>query len=115
MVDWLAFVVVSALGVPVISANLFGRVVGAVFGFFLNRKYTFGGGLGSGRPMRRELVRFAIGWVLMAFASTLMVSGVAEFDSLRGAWLAKPVIDGLLAVLGFVVSKYWIFNEPKRD
>src|SRR5690606_16053821 len=58
LLDWLVFVLVSALGVPAFAANVCGRVAGASLGFWLNGLVTFRGAEQRalvGRPLRRFL------------------------------------------------------------
>jgi putative flippase GtrA len=109
LVDWLCFVGLTMLGLDVVPANLAGRVVGAVLGFWLNGVLTFRDDAG-GRLGWRRLRRFAISWAVMSLLSTAGVYFVDHVVGLRWAWLAKPVLDASLAGLGFVVSRYWIYR-----
>lgn len=111
LVDWAAFVALSALAVPVAPANLCGRVAGALFGFWLNARYTFAGSGWWSRLGRRALARFALTWLAMALVSTLAMLALERLLGLQAAWLGKPLVDGCLAVLGFLLSKYWIYRR----
>jgi putative flippase GtrA len=101
--DWSAFVLLSWLGVPLWLANVTARVAGALLGYLVNANHTFRDGK---LPTHQQLVRFAIMWVLLTALSTLAV----EQLGMRAAWIGKPVIDGVLAVVGFLSSKYWIYR-----
>lgn len=108
--DWLTFVLLSAAGVDIASANLTGRVVGAGLGFWLNGRFTF---QTRSRPASRragQVLRFAVGWAITATLSTVAVYLVERWLGLGAAWGAKLVIDACIAVLGFVLSKFWIFR-----
>lgn len=110
LVDWLCFVLLTWLGMPVVPSNLSGRVLGATLGFTLNGHYTFAK-KGAKPPVGYiQMLRFVIAWTIMAVLSTAAVAGLAHSNWLWVAWLGKPFVDGALAVLGFVLSKYWIFK-----
>jgi len=108
--DWLAFVALSYLGMAPAIANVLGRVVGASLGFVLNGRFTFRQTDGSAQLHARSLSRFAISWALMTGLSTLLVTASVSAFGLETTWITKPLIDILLAVAGFVASKYWIYR-----
>lgn len=108
-IDWLIFVGLSALGVPVIASNIIGRVSGASFGFFANARFTFSERrsepLGSG-----ALLRFVVLWLATtAISSAAMVAVEAELG-LQLAWILKPLIDALLAAASFLASRHWVYR-----
>lgn len=108
-VDWLVFVALSAWGFGVSVSNLTGRISGAVLGFFLNGKFTFP--RQDGKAFTGMVAaRFLLGWGGTAAISTLAVKVVADHATLGHAWLLKPMIDIVIAFLGFLLSKYWIFK-----
>lgn len=109
-VDWAVFVSFSWAGLAVGVANMAGRVIGAVLGFLLNARYTFNSG---GRSLQTQVIhgfRFALAWVLTALLSTGAVWLIARHFGLHAAWGGKLMVDGSIAVLGFLLSKYWIFR-----
>lgn len=109
-IDWSCFVGLSMLGLAAAPANLTGRVVSSIFGFWLNRSLTFANA-GSRRAMpARQLVRFIIGWALTALLSTALVTALDHVLGLRAAAIGKLFIDGLLALFAFWLSKHWIFR-----
>lgn len=109
LIDWLCFVGLTSVGIMTAPANIVGRVLGALVGFWLNGRVTFrdeaGGKLGW-----RRLGRFGMSWAVMSIFSTLAVTLVDHGAGLGWAWLFKPLVDGGLAVLGFLVSRYWIYK-----
>ncbi|WP_223483276.1 GtrA family protein [Stenotrophomonas sp. OVS01A] len=113
LLDYAVFVGLTAAGLAVISANLIGRVSGACVGYFLNRHITFAG-IGQDRRQasheRGRMIRFAIAWVGLTFLGTAALELLAANVDLKATWVAKPVIDGLLAVFGFVLSRHWIYR-----
>lgn len=106
--DWLTFVVLTWAGVETASANVAGRIVGAALGFWLNGRFTFRAAAGAQRS--RQLLRFVGGWAITAVLSTAAVYVIERNLGLQAAWIGKLVVDALIAVLGFALSKYWIFR-----
>lgn len=110
LADWLCFVTLTLAGMDVVSANLVGRVVGATLGFWLNGRHTFADAQSRPSLGRRQAMRFAIGWLLTAALSTSAVWLLDGFAGLEWAQAGKVLVDSALALLGFVLSKYWIFR-----
>jgi putative flippase GtrA len=109
LLDWACFVALTAAGVAVVPANLAGRVAGASLGFWLNGRYTFARG---GKPMlsRRHALRFVAFWLATTAASTLAIQAIDAREGLQAAWLLKPLVEALLAALGFLAARYWIYR-----
>ena len=108
--DWLCFVALTFVGVDVVSANLISRVAGAVLGFWLNGRHTFADAQSRPSLGRKQAVRFVTGWLLSAILSTAAVWLLDGVAGLGWARTGKLFVDSALAVLGFVLSKYWIFR-----
>jgi putative flippase GtrA len=109
VVDWAVFVALSALGLGVAPANLFGRVSGACLGYWLNGRITFAVN-GEARLGGRRFLRFATVWLALTAVSTLLVAGLAAQLGLAYAWLAKPLVESGLAALSFVIARLWIYR-----
>jgi hypothetical protein len=56
------------------------------------------------------MIRFVVSWILMSVLSSAIVWMVGHYAGLGWAWLVKPVADAALAVLGFFISKHWIYR-----
>jgi putative flippase GtrA len=109
VIDWLIFVFLSQLGVFPGIANVRSRVCGAIAGFWFNGRWTFAR---SSKLLRlRHLIRYSISWAIMTVVSTAVVMLVEHGHGLGWVWVVKPIADMLLAVLGFVISKYWIYHH----
>lgn len=106
--DTTVFIVSTALGLPVAPANVLSRASGASLGFLLNGRYTFSEG-GPARNTPHHLGRFVLAWSTLTVISTLIVHTIAQLKSLQGAWLAKPLVEGSMAVVGFFVWRHWVF------
>lgn len=109
-VDWGSFVGLSLAGLAAAPANLTGRVVSSILGFWLNRTLTFSSAGSRHALAGPQLGRFITGWFLTAMLSTLMVTLLDHLLGLRAAAVGKIVVDGLLAVFSFWLSKRWIFR-----
>ena len=108
LLDWAVMVALSHLGMAVAAANVSGRVSGALLGYWLNGKVTFAdGGVVLGPTQFR---RFAVMWLCTTAASTLAVAGIDGALGLTYAWLAKPLVEILLGVVGFVASRHWVYK-----
>ncbi|MDO4710230.1 MAG: GtrA family protein [Pseudomonadota bacterium] len=92
---------------PVVQANIAGRVAGAALGFWLNGRYTFA----SATPLTgRPLIRFLTMWLALTVLGSLLLGWTRESHSLQAAWLLKPLLEAGFAVIGFVLSRYWVYR-----
>jgi len=109
VVDWAVFVGATALGVPTVPANVLGRVCGMLLGFWLNGRYTFAAE-GDHRLGWARFARFLALWLLLTAISTLLVSTAAQQLGLAYAWLAKPVVEGGLAAVSFLLMRRFVYR-----
>lgn len=109
LLDWAVFVVLSGWGLPPATANVIGRVAGAVLGFWLNGRVTFARD-GNARLGWQRFGRFAIIWLMLTVASTVLVTWVASQLGLHQAWLAKPLIEAALAVVAFFLWRNVVYR-----
>ena len=109
LLDWTVFVGLTHAGVSLVIGNLSGRLSGACLGYWLNGRYTFAVD-GRARLDRAHLLRFIAAWLLLTALSTLLLSGVEQRFDLRAAWLAKPMVEALMASIGFVVWRQWVYR-----
>lgn len=109
LVDWLAFVLLTALGVPAAPGNVAGRISGALLGFWLNGRVTFAR---DGRPRLgwARFARFLAVWLPLTAISTLLVGATASALGLHLAWLAKPLVEGVLAVVAFFLWRHVVYR-----
>ena len=110
LVDWAVFVLVTAAGLPVVQGNLAGRVAGMLLGFWLNGRITFATADGEQRLGWRRFARFLPLWLLLTTASTLLVSSADHALGLQYAWLAKPLVEGGLAVISFLLLRHVVYR-----
>ncbi|MFG6088109.1 MULTISPECIES: GtrA family protein [Stenotrophomonas] len=109
LLDWLVFVGSTALGVPVAPANVVGRLAGMLLGFWLNGRYTFAAA-GQQRLGWKRFARFLLLWMLLTAASTLLVTAADHALGLQYAWLAKPLVEGGLALVSFMLLRHVVYR-----
>ncbi len=114
-VDTLVYVLLDQVtGMPGWS-NFLGRLSGAFLGFFLNAKFTFAtlndskSEVTRSRP-KQQFLRFITAWILLTIVSTYLVTSVHHNFSSQMSYLAKPVIEGTLAIVSFFISRQWIYR-----
>jgi putative flippase GtrA len=109
LLDWALFVAFTALGMPAAPANLASRTSAALLGFWLNGRYTFADAGGSRLGWKR-FIRFWALWLLMTALSTLLVALVESQLGLHWAWLAKPLVEAMLAVANFFLLRHLVYR-----
>jgi len=109
LLDWAVFVATTALGMPAVPANVLGRVAGMLLGFWLNGRFTFAVD-GEQRLGWARFRRFIALWLVLTIASTVLVAGTTHVLGLHHAWLAKPVVEGGLAVVSFLLMRAMVFR-----
>jgi putative flippase GtrA len=111
IVDWITFVLLTKIGIDSIASNLAGRLAGACLGFLLNGKFTFLHKRKARSITSRSALRFAAFWIAASLVSTAAVSTINSYAGLKAAWLGKPVIEAILAIISFLCSKFWIYRH----
>jgi putative flippase GtrA len=107
--DTAIYVGLTAAGLPVATGNVAGRIAGACLGFWLNGRYTFADG-GKARLERRHLLRFILAWCALTVMSTYLLASIVTGTSLQISWFAKPLVEALMAAIGFVVWRQWVYR-----
>jgi putative flippase GtrA len=107
------YAVLISNGVTTLPANITSRASAASIGFVLNRYVTFGQRNESLKRFSSSLLRF-----LLLFAAMTLISSLAVLW-LEAEWgrdnthriMAKLLVEGLLAVASFLVSRFWVFRN----
>jgi len=108
-VDAGLFVLLTWLGMVPAWANIAARLSAACVGFFLNGRLTFGH-----RSLdRAQFARYIATWMLLTAASTATVASVATVAGLEWAWLAKLLVEAVLAVASFLLMRNWVFGTRR--
>jgi putative flippase GtrA len=109
LLDWGVMVLLSHYGMLVEVANVLGRVAGALLGYWLNGKLTFAGD--DTAIGRTQLTRFIIMWLGTTVVSTWSLGLIDDVAGLKWAWLAKPGVEFALGVVGFLLSRHWVYRK----
>lgn len=109
LLDWAVMVALSHGGLSVEVANVCGRISGAMLGFWLNGRITFAGD--DTYVGRRPLARFLVMWTCTTLVSTLAMGAIDDHLGLRWAWMAKPAVELALGLVGFLVSRHWVYRR----
>jgi putative flippase GtrA len=109
LVDWGVMVLLSHAGMLVAPANVAGRISGAMLGYWLNGRITFAGA--DSALGRVQFARFAMMWLAMTALSTLLIDRIDNHLGLQWAWLAKPAVEAALGLLGFMISRHWVYKS----
>ena len=109
LVDWGVMVALSHFGMLVEPANVIGRISGALLGYWLNGRITFAGD--EHELSRTALRRFVLMWLCTTAVSTWAMGGIDDWFGLRWAWLAKPGVEVVLGVVGFLLSRHWVYKR----
>lgn len=109
LLDWAVMVALSHAGLSVETANLAGRVTGASLGFWLNGRITFAGD--STSIGRRQLGRFGLMWIATTVISTWALASIDDAIGLKSAWMAKPAVELMLGLIGFGLSRHWVYRR----
>ncbi|MEE7560171.1 GtrA family protein [Xanthomonas sp. Kuri4-2] len=109
LVDWSVFVAATAAGLPTVPGNIAGRISGALLGFWLNGRFTFADA-GDARLGWHRFARFMAMWLVLTAISTWLMASTAHLVSLQLAWLVKPLVEGGLAVVSFLLGRYVIYR-----
>ena len=92
LVDWGVLVAFTHLGMAVVPANIAGRIAGALLG-------------------SNQLRRYLMMWMATTAVSTWSLGAIDHWLGLQWAWLAKPAVEAILGVVGFVLSRHWVYRK----
>ena len=107
-VDAGLFITLTWLGLVPSIANVASRLLAACLGFVLNGRLTFRDGADSRLGWSR-FGRFAVCWAVLTVISTVSVVATTEFGGLGLSWIAKPLIEIVLALVSFFAMRKWVY------
>ena len=97
---------IEFLHVAVISASSVGYIVGAIFSYVINYKFTFG----SNRSHADASIRFVFG-TLLGFMLNAAIVGIG-INLLDANYLITQVTaTGIVFFINFTISKFWTFKR----
>jgi putative flippase GtrA len=109
VLDTAVFVGVTAAGLPVAPGNVLGRIAGALLGYWLNGRITFASG-GEARLGRGSFARFVAWWLGFTVLSTVAMAAIAAQLGMAHAWIAKPLVEAVLALASFFLLRHWVYR-----
>jgi len=83
-------------------------VAAALVSFYLNGRFSFAGH-GEARPHAIRFGRYLAWWLLMTAISTGVLWACHRAFGEQSVYAAKPVVEFVLAVIAFFVSRHWIY------
>lgn len=106
---WIVASIEAATPAQVLIANAVSWIVAVLFAFFINRGMVFRSQ--SGKTLLEELWQFALGRVV---SFLLLEQGLAWLLAVLGMSniVNRLVIQVLVIVFNYVVSKFWVFKSP---
>jgi putative flippase GtrA len=105
LLTYLFYIVLVKLGVNYKIALFFDYVLGILFGYYLNRYWTF-----YSHQHRRSFTKYITLYVgIFLFNSLLLILSVDFF--LLDPILAQFIIIGAISLVGFVVQDKWVFGS----
>lgn len=113
LLDATLFGVLLSAGLAIPAANITSRASAAAIGFLANRYLTFNKRSDTVTSFAGSLLRFIALWLAMTIISTGLILAIANF---WGAELSiqvagKLIVEAVLAVISFLISKYWVFRN----
>jgi putative flippase GtrA len=111
-VDTATFITLTKLGVLPPVANVCGRIMGALLGFWLNGRFTFN--LHRQPLLGNRFARYLLMWISTTTVSTASLTWIARHASLTQAWWSKPLIEIGLGVISFAVARHWVYRQSQR-
>ena len=48
---------------------------------------------------------------MTTFVSTWAIGNIDDWFGLRWAWMAKPAVELALGVIGFLLSRHWVYKH----
>ena len=113
LVDAGLYALMISNGVTTLPANITSRASAASMGFLLNRYWTFGQRNESLKRFANSLLRFLVLFAVMTLISTLAVLWLEAVwgNDNTSRIIAKLLVEALLAVASFLVSRFWVFRS----
>jgi putative flippase GtrA len=109
IIDSTTYIALTQLGVATPPANICGRIMGALFGFWLNGRVTFA--RNEQPQLRQRFARYLILWIVLTAISTTALVTIAHNGGLARTWWCKPLIEIALGVTSFLLSRHWVYRR----
>jgi putative flippase GtrA len=103
------YALLLAAGLPYLAALVPAYVLGALNGYTLNRRWTFGAGAFRGTGLARYSVVQAAGLALNALLLAAAVDGLG-MHRILGQVIVLPVVTGAT----YLATRDWVFSRGNR-
>lgn len=107
-IDSGVFSLLHWLGLALLPANTIARVLAALASFYLHSRFSFAGH-GAPRPQALRFGRYVLWWLTMTAISTGVLWASHRSLGEQSVYVAKPLVEFVLAVIAFFVSRHWIY------
>jgi putative flippase GtrA len=102
-----SFWAMREMGVALVLANVFARLIGAFAAYGGNRIWTFS------RPQHvvglwRSAWRYALLWVGATAISTSLLAVLTHYSGNES--VTKLLVEVLMVLLNFFIARYWVFR-----
>ena len=107
--DFLLFLLLHQVGFSILFSNTVSRLSAATLGYLFNKKYTFSIEQVQGYSM---VLRYWVFWALMTCLSSLLIwQWSTLFKESLHLGIGKFSIESVLCIVGFFISKRWIYKH----
>ncbi|MFS8214462.1 GtrA family protein [Paenibacillus polymyxa] len=111
-VDYIIFMLLAWVGVPVIVAQIISYSCGTANSYILNSKWTFNKQL-SNNTNKRQLPKFIVINLIVLGVTSLLLQVLHTGTELSLA-LSKLIATAAGMIINYIGSRYWVFGSPSR-
>lgn len=113
VLDAALFATLISAGFATVPSNVVSRANAAVVGFLLNRYVTFAHRADSLKRFGASLWRFVLLFIVLTILSTLALRWLEVHWGSDEVYriTAKLMVEALLAVASFTLSRFWVFRS----
>lgn len=104
----------DSVRIPLIPANVIAWVFAVFFAFITNKTLVFGSRDWGGSAARREFSSFFAARVFTLLVDTILLSIMVNRLNMHRL-LSKTVVNVVVIILNYVISKFFIFNHENQD
>jgi len=110
-VDWIGFLVLTHVGVPIAAANPSSRLFAAIVGYVLNATFTFRNSPEDRHVNLGSFLRYATLWIATTAISTALIAGGTATLGKGPLPIIKLFVEGFMAVASYLSMKFWVYRQ----
>lgn len=111
-IDVSSFTVLRYLGVDLITANVSARLAGAVSAYSGNHLWTFTQKNDVHQWLNTSW-RYLLIWFFATSLSTILITFLVNIN--LPETLSKLLVEMVMPILNFIISRYWIFKTQHEE